>query len=134
MGIGAGHYGEAMPKAHTHTHTHIQAAGSAFRSGLFLVSSLWDTFPAEPHPFRPTRTTCSRVRMHFKVANKSSNTHKTVRPATIKLCQKRIQVEPGTGFFGHQNWTFATQIRDMRGLVGKVFKFSKHTCFESARE
>jgi len=59
-----------------------------------------------PHPLTHPQTTFNRVRMHFKVANKSNNGHN--RDSHNKVMPKNIHVKCGKGFFGQQNWTFGT--------------------------
>lgn len=99
--------GGAGQKEHMHTRT---STGSAFRSAmhctvLFLVYSLWDTFPAVATPPKRTHTyiyTHGQVLAVFecilKLATRATNTLIITVTATIKFRPKNSQAECGKGF------------------------------------
>jgi len=121
-GIEPGQYEDRCKGAHTLTHSelHRKCLPLCSVSGLLLMGYIsccsrplgHAYFPppersqTHPHPLTHPQTTFNRVRMHFKVANKSNNGHN--RDSHNKVMPKNIHVKCGKGFFGQQNWTFGT--------------------------
>lgn len=76
------------------------------------------------------------IRMHFKVGNKNNSNRHNYDNRNKVVPEKYSSVGPWKGLFlvNRIGWTFGSQIKDTRRLVGKLFKSAKHASCKRTRD